>query len=169
MHTIVLGLGNPILGDDGIGCRVVQEVETRVNGWASPNIEIEPFYRGGIALMERLVGYEKVVIVDSVQGLGGAPGMLLRLTLDQLPTSNYIDSPHDVSFKTALEMGRRLGAELPAEIVIFGVEIAPTSDFLEELSVEVAGSVEPAVLAVLDEITGSAKNSTSEFPSPSEG
>ncbi|HVP81089.1 MAG TPA: hydrogenase maturation protease [Thermodesulfobacteriota bacterium] len=152
MHTIVLGLGNPIRSDDGIGCRVVREVERRLSGWVGRNVEIESFYRGGIALMERLIGYEKAILVDSIEDLSGVPGTLRRLTLDDLPKSNHVDSPHDTSFKAALEMGRRLGAELPTEIVIFGVGIVPTSDFSEELSPEVAGSVEPTVRAVLEEI-----------------
>jgi hydrogenase maturation protease len=151
MRTVVLGLGNPILGDDGIGCRVVEELERRLGGRVGRDVEIEPFYRGGIALMERLIGYEKAILVDSIQGHHGLPGTLVRLTLDHVPTSN-VDSSHDASLKTAIEMGRRLGAELPGEIVIFGVEIARQSDFWEGLSAEVEGSVEPTILAVLEEL-----------------
>jgi hydrogenase maturation protease len=158
MRTIVLGLGNPILGDDGIGCRVVQEVERRLNGWGGREVEIDPFYRGGLALMERLIGYDKAIIVDSIQGLNGLPGTLLRLTLDHLPSSSHVDSSHDTSLKTALEMGRRLGAELPTEIVILGVEIAPSSDFREGLSPEAEGRVESVVQAVLDEIISPERN-----------
>jgi len=155
MRTVVLGLGNPILGDDGIGCRVVEELERRLGGQVGRDVEIEPFYRGGIALMERLIGHEKAILVDSIQGLNRLPGTLLRLTMNHLPMSNHVDSPHDASFKAALEMGRRLGAELPGEIVIFGVEIAQQSDFWEGLSAEVEGSVEPTVLAVLEELAKS--------------
>lgn len=158
MRTIVLGLGNPILGDDGIGCRVVQEVERRLNGWGGREVEIDPFYRWGLALMERLIGYDKAIIVDSIQGLNGLPGTLLRLTLDHLPSSSHVDSSHDTSLKTALEMGRRLGAELPTEIVILGVEIAPSSDFREGLSPEAEGRVESVVQAVLDEIISPERN-----------
>jgi len=157
MRTIILGLGNPILGDDGIGCRVAQEVKNRLADQAGQQVEVEPFYRGGLALMERLTGYEKAIIVDSIQGLNGPPGTLHRLTLDHLPTPNNIDSPHDTSLRTALETGRRLGAKLPKKIVIVGVEIAPPSDFSEELSPEVRGSIEPAVLAVLKEVINPAK------------
>jgi hydrogenase maturation protease len=151
MRTIVLGLGNPILGDDGVGCRVAREVEKRLDGLTGLEIEIDQFFRGGIALMERLVGFNCAIIVDSIQGLGGLPGTLHRLTLDDLPTCNA-NSPHDASFKAALEMGRSLGAELPQEIVIYGVEIEAACDFLEELSSEVEAGVLPAVQAVLDEL-----------------
>ena len=158
MRTIVVGLGNPILGDDGIGCLVVREVERRLSGWERRDVEIDSFHRGGIALMERLIGYEKAIIVDSIQSLNGIPGTLLRLTMNHLPTSNHVNSPHDTSFKVALEMGRRLGAELPTEIVILGVEITPPSDFFEGLSSQVEKGVEPAILAVLEEIISPDRN-----------
>ena len=151
MRTVVLGLGNPILGDDGIGCRVVEELRRRLADRKGGDLEIEPFHRGGIALMERLIGHEKAILVDSVQGLHGPPGTLVRLTLNDMPTLN-VNSSHDASLKAAIEMGRKLGAELPDEIVIFGVEIAPQSDFWEGLSPEVMRSVEPTALAVLEEL-----------------
>ena len=67
---------------------------------------------GGLALMERLVGYDRAIIVDAIRTRGGVPGILHRLTLDDLPTL-HADSVHDASLAAALELGRRLGARLP--------------------------------------------------------
>ena len=149
MRTIVLGLGNPILGDDAVGCRVAEALAPRLKDKA--DIDVEPFYRGGIALMEQLVGYERAVIVDSIQGLGGEAGTIHRLTLEDLPTL-YANSPHDASLKAALELGRSLGAALPSEIIIFAVEIQNQLDFSERLSPAIEASVTRLVERVLAEV-----------------
>jgi len=160
LHTLVLGLGNPILGDDGVGWRVVEEVERRwrqveepwstVHGPSSV-IEFDCFALGGLALMERLIGYDRAVLVDAIQTRGGEPGAIYRLTLDDLPTL-HANSTHDTSLKAALELGRRLGARLPEEIVIYAIEAVNVLDFGESLSPPVAAGVGRAAEAVLAQL-----------------
>ena len=58
-RTIVVGLGNPILGDDGVGWRVAQAVQA-----LAPEADVECQALGGLSLMERLVGYQRAIIVD---------------------------------------------------------------------------------------------------------
>ena len=149
MKTIILGLGNPILGDDAVGCRIVEELEKEKHTFSSNNISIEPFYRGGIALMERLVGFDRAFIIDSIQGLGGEPGTIHELSLSDLPTMTA-DSPHDTSLKAALELGKKMGAHLPSEIIIFAVEIKYSLDFSEILSPAVENSI-PVVIKKVKE------------------
>jgi len=160
---LVLGLGNPILRDDGVGWRVVEEarriwsdchVEERQFGNAAV-VEFDCVALGGLALMERLVGYERVILVDAIctsqSGSSGGhrvPGAVYRLTLDDLPTL-HADSAHDASLKAALELGRRLGAKLPDQIIIYAVEAKDIWDFGETLSPEVEASVAVAAEAVL--------------------
>lgn len=151
MATIVLGLGNPILGDDAVGCRVAEEISKRIDLSNYPGLEVDQFYRGGIALMERLIGYQRAVIIDSIQDLESPTGTIRRLTLDDLP-SQYSDSTHDTSLKQALELGRKIGARLPSEIVIYAISITNQYDFSETLSPQVEASIMPAVQAVLAEL-----------------
>jgi hydrogenase maturation protease len=172
--VLVLGLGNPILGDDGVGWRVVEAAQEEwrrnaddrgstidhqtslhrqssiVNGLSS-SVEFDYFSRGGLALMERLIGYDRAVLVDAIQTPGGEPGAIYRLTLDDLPTL-HANSAHDASLKAALAMGRQLGASLPEEIVIFAVEAANVLDFGESLSRLVAASVPRAAELVAGEL-----------------
>jgi hydrogenase maturation protease len=167
--TLVLGLGNPILGDDGVGWRVVEAAQ---EAWRrgtderrttddethssfvirhSSSIEFDCFSLGGLALMERLVGYDRAVLVDAIQTRDGVPGAIYRLTLDDLPTL-HADSAHDASLKAALALGRQLGARLPEETVIYAVEAVNLYDFDETLSPPVAASVERAAEMVLAEL-----------------
>ncbi|MBI9044382.1 MAG: hydrogenase maturation protease [Anaerolineaceae bacterium] len=152
MQSIVIGLGNPILGDDGIGCRVAEEVEKRFDSRKNgDSVNITPFYRGGIALMELLVDYDRAIIIDSIQGMGVPLGTVKRLTIDDIPTMTA-DSPHDISLKGALTMGEALGVKLPSEIIIIGIESIYQIDFSEEFSPAIAESLEPAVELVLNEL-----------------
>jgi hydrogenase maturation protease len=128
---------------------VAEVLALRLQGRADTHVE--PFYRGGIALMEEMVDYERAILVDSIQGLGGEPGTIHRLCLEDLPTL-YVNSPHDASLKAALDLGRSLGVKLPFEIIIFAVEIDPGLDFSENLSPEVGVSIAPLVEMVLAEL-----------------
>ena len=83
--------------------------------------------------------------------MGGVPGVIYRLTLDDLPTL-HADAIHDASLKAALAVGRQLGARLPQDIVIFGIEAVNVLDFGEILSPQVAASVGRAADLVLGEL-----------------
>lgn len=146
MRTLVIGLGNPILGDDAIGLQVIKVLEDTLDGAIAKRVEFDVFSQGGIALMERLVGYDRALIVDALAGRPETVGTLHRLNLDDLPTL-HADSTHDVSLKTALEIGHKLGAHLPQKILILAVEIDPRWEFSEQMSPAVERAVMPAVLA----------------------
>ncbi len=144
-RTLVLGLGNPILRDDGVGWRVVEEAQRR-----APHVtaEFDCVALGGLALMERLIGYERAILVDAIQTADGLPGSVYRLDLDDLPTM-HANAIHDASLKDALVLGRRLGAVLPSQLLIIAVEAADVLNFGETLSPPVEAAVPAAVDAVL--------------------
>jgi hydrogenase maturation protease len=143
--TLVLGLGNPILRDDGVGWRIVEQAERAV---AVDGVEFDCVALGGLALMERLIGYRRAILVDAMQTEEGLAGQVCRLCLHDLPTM-HSGSVHDASLKTALELGRSLGAQLPEDILIIGVEAAEVLDFGETLSPPVEAAVPVAVDMIL--------------------
>jgi hydrogenase maturation protease len=118
---------------------------------SSVGVEFDCFSLGGLALMERLVGYDRAILVDAMQTRGGEPGAICRLTLDDLPTL-HTNSVHDASLKAALALGRQLGASLPEEIIVFAIEATNVLDFSESLSPPIAASVARAAEMVLDEL-----------------
>ncbi len=147
-RALVVGLGNPILGDDGVGWRVADEVERRL----SPGVAVDVVRAalGGLSLMERMVGYRRAVIVDAIH-TGAAVGTVDRRQLAELadPSEGHTTSAHDVSLATALAMGRATGAVVPEEIQVVGIEIPPRFGFSETLSPAVAAAVPRAAAAVL--------------------
>ncbi len=150
-RCLVIGLGNPILGDDGVGWRVAEDVE-RHRTRAAPDVDVEQVALGGLRLMERLIGYDRVIILDAIHTGKDPPGTVTRLSLDELaaPVAGYCNASHDTSLRTALEVGRALGAHLPDRVTIVAVETARDYVFSEQLSPPVAAAVPQASALALD-------------------
>ena len=151
MKTLVIGLGNPILGDDGVGWRVAERVQQQIR---DPSIEVDFHAGGGLSLMERLVGYDAAVFIDAINLGLGATGSVYRFALDEVPNPNagHLASSHETSLQTALEVGRTMGAALPGRVTVVAIESPNVYDFSEELTPPVAAAVPRAVQMVMEEL-----------------
>jgi hydrogenase maturation protease len=154
--VIVIGLGNPVLGDDGVGWRVAE----LVRAWVDPpdsgrvegtGIDVDCLAGGGLSVMERLVGYDQAVMVDAIN-LGSAPvGSVQVVRLVDLPNpfAGHLGSAHETHLRMALELGRSLGAHLPEQVMVVAIESPYVYDFSEELTPLIEAAVPEAVEAVL--------------------
>ena len=162
-RTLIVGLGNPILGDDGVGWHVADEVQSRIHAPTSDlrpqgtrdqrlEIDVDCVSLGGLSLMERMVGYERAIVIDAVSTGRWPTGTVSRLALEDLPdvSAGHTSSAHDTSLQTALTMGRAMGVSLPAEVTVVAVEAQTTYDFSEELSAPVEAAVPRAADLVLE-------------------
>lgn len=149
MKTLVLGLGNSILTDDAVGFAVVEEVRKRLD---SADVSVSAASVGGLSLLELMVGYDSVIIVDAIQTGWREPGEIRRLSPDEFHGSVRAASTHDISLASALELGHQLGMDIPKQIVIFGIEAADVDTFGEQLTPAVARAVPRAVDLVLEEL-----------------
>jgi hydrogenase maturation protease len=145
--TLVVGLGNPILGDDGVGWRVAEAVKARLD---DPDIEVLCLSLGGLALMEHLAGYRRVIIIDAMT-TGAELGSLHNLSAQEMDelSVQHTASVHDLSLSAALAFGRKLGLDLPEDIRLIGVEAKPEFDFGEVFSEPVAQAVPMVIEAVI--------------------
>jgi hydrogenase maturation protease len=147
MKTIVVGMGNPILSDDGIGIRVARELKRRV-----PDADVVELGAGGIRLLDILPGFERVLIVDAMVTGEIACGKHRRFSLDELRTKTARTCNtlcvHDMDLPTAMALGRLAGIDLPTEVLIWGVEAGDVETFGETLS----APVEAAVPVVVEEM-----------------
>ncbi len=153
MKTLIIGLGNPILSDDGVGIHVAQTMNTLLP--KDHSIEITEASLGGVTLMEMMIGYDRVFIIDAYLHQNPRPGTIHRMTLDDLkyisPTQ-HIASPHDTSLITAIEAGKKLGLPLPEEIVIYAIEVSNVTEFSEQLTTSVAEAIPIIVKTIIDEL-----------------
>ncbi len=145
---LIVGLGNPILGDDGVGWRVAEELRRQP---LPPGVEVEQMASGGIGLMECLVGVDLAIVVDAMQTGRYPLGSVRTFRLEELENSfaGHLGSAHETNLITALELGRDLGAGLPDVVLVVAIEARQVYDFSEQLSPEVKAAVEQAVAAVL--------------------
>ena len=145
--TLVVGLGNPILGDDGVGWRVIDVLDELDHEDAS----LQQACVGGVSLMELLVGYRHAVIVDAIIDPERAPGDVWRKSLSEVETrvASHLDSTHDAPLPAAIEAGRAMGVDLPSDIEVVGIVIERGDVFGEELSDAIAAAVPVAAAEVV--------------------
>jgi len=150
--TLIIGLGNPILGDDGVGWVVAQEVKERLTDRA--DFEFDFLSLGGLSLMERLTGYQKVILIDALSTGKYPSGEVVTFPLNSIIdlTAGHSSSAHDTSLRNALNVGRSMNIDLPENenITVVAVETANVYNFTKELSPSVANAVPVAVNIVLD-------------------
>lgn len=157
MKILVIGLGNPILGDDGVGWIVAEEVRKQLVSTILPKgeeniVDVDCLSLGGISLMERLIGYEHAILVDAFICMD-EPGSILVSDLEALPdvSAFHLTSAHDMSLQNAMRLGRHLGAELPEKVTVVGVSARHVYDFSEELSLPLQEAV-PKVTQIVVEL-----------------
>jgi hydrogenase maturation protease len=150
--TLVLGMGNPILSDDGLGL----EVARRLRGVPLPDgVDVGESEVGGLRLLELMRGYEKVVIVDALKS-DREPGDIVRVDGRSFCGGHRYAAAHSIHLGTCLDLGRELGFPMPDEVVVYAVEAADVETFSEELSPPVAAAAGEVVELVRDEVWAAA-------------
>jgi hydrogenase maturation protease len=144
--TLVLGLGNTLRGDDGLGAAVV--------GWLSqqplpPDVTVQDGGTPGLELVLTLADYPRVVVVDAAD-LRRAPGQWTKLTREQVRPTEGALSLHHAGLAEALELGAELGT-LPGELVVYGVQ-PEQLDWAPGLSPALQAAVPAVGQAVLEEL-----------------
>ncbi len=165
MKTLVIGLGNPILTDDGVGVKVAYAVEKALemngasNGGAKidyhSSIDVTEASVGGLRLMEMMIGYDRVIIIDALTTIDAPPGTVHYLALSDLEAispTQHSASAHDASLVTALNSGRRMGLPLPDDISIYAVSVENIIDFSDTPTPAVERAIPQVTAAVLEEL-----------------
>jgi hydrogenase maturation protease len=153
VKTRIIGLGNSILTDDGVGIYAAREAGNRLAASSlGEDIDIVESEVAGFALMELLAGWERVILIDSIQFDGLEPGSVVRLDPGDLHTSLRLRSVHDINLPTVLELGRRMGLEMPRELIIFGIQAQDTLTLGETLTSAAKRGLDKAVELVLQEV-----------------
>jgi hydrogenase maturation protease len=149
MKTLVLGIGNPILSDDGVGIKVAREVGERLD---DPQIIVSETSAAGLSLLDSIIGYDKLIIIDAIQTKKGRAGQIYRMKPEDFSFAKHLSSPHQINLVTALELGKVLNLVMPKEITILAVEANDVSNFGERCTPEVERAIPEAVKMVLEEL-----------------
>ena len=148
LKTLVIGLGNPLITDDSVGLRVAKQLMPLLD--SRPDIEVTEDYWGGLRLMERMIGYDRAIVIDAIC-TGAAPGTIQLLAPGSIATQKSA-SAHDVNLPTALAFGRQAGVHLPPDdqIQLVAIEAEDVLTFNEQCTPAVAAAIPRAVDQVLE-------------------
>ena len=145
--TVVIGLGNPLMGDDGAG---LVALEVLRDEWLLDGVELVDGGTWGMSLLPDIEDSDRIIFVDAIVA-GGKAGDIVVLERERLPI--YFTralSPHQTDLRDVLAAAELRGT-LPAESVAIGVEPAVVA-LGTELSAVVQGSIGPMVGAVIDQL-----------------
>ena len=149
--TLVLGLGNTICGDDGVGIFAARAFKKENR---SSFVDVGETQEAGINLLGLMTGYHKAVLIDSILTQKGKLGVIQRLTKDHLRRASGHHSSHEIGLATLLEMAKRLEIEMPGEIVIYAVAIKNKDAFCERLAPVLRKAIPELVRLIRGEVNG---------------
>ena len=129
--TLILGLGNNILTDDGIGSRLVGDLAQMLS---DPDVHYNTACSGGLEIIEYIKGYEQVVFIDAIRTREGRPGEVYYFIPSDFCETSHLSNLHDISFLTALKLGDSLNLGLPTDLHIIAVEIIEDMEFSDEFT-----------------------------------
>jgi hydrogenase maturation protease len=147
--TVVIGLGNVVLSDDGLGVHTVRRLRDRC--WLADRVELIEGGTAGLLLLPHLADARRVIIVNAID-TGAPAGTLVRLPGEDWASAFAIRiTPHDVGLRDLLGAARLSGA-WPRQLVLHGVQPASTA-IGTELSAPVEAALDPLVCAIVAELT----------------
>jgi hydrogenase maturation protease len=142
--TLVLGLGNTILTDDGVGIYVVRRLKAKIQ---ELNVEVKEASLGGLELLELMKGFHRVILIDAILTGKHEVGTLIELRIEDLKGGSAM-LRHQIGLSEALGLGRELGMDLPERLRIYGIEVKDILTFSESCTPE----IESRIPAIVEEI-----------------
>lgn len=145
--TLVLGIGNEILTDDGIGPRLILELKKVMD---HPHVTFMTGTIGGLEILELIRGYAKVIIIDAIKTKEGIPGTIYRFTPTDFKETLHLSNFHDLSFLSALDLAVKMEITIPKKIDIIAIEIVEDLIFSNEFSPAISKKYKTIIRDVSD-------------------
>ena len=127
--TAILGFGNPVRSDDGIGCLVIEMLQKEI-GDNSPHISLVDMGTSAFEVLFQLKGHERIILVDAVMNTGEPDGALYRLPAEAVEASIQDDPMvflHSLKWDQALSYAKKiLGNEYPDDISVYLIAVSDT-------------------------------------------
>lgn len=146
MKTLVLGLGNTILSDDGAGIQIAELIRRKC-----PDTEVLDASAAGFRVVDEIIGYDRLILIDSIKSGQACPGTLYRYQEKDFNKTLHHTSPHDMDFFSALEIMRQRQEKIPSDIIIYAVEIEDNLTFSERCTSLVAAAIPQIADTIINE------------------
>ena len=142
---LVYGIGNPYRRDDAVGIRVAQRLAKEIK---TNDIDVKWGSIDGIAILDEIVGYQRVIFIDSIKTKDGNPGNIYKINPESFKNSHSFSS-HGINFVTALEFGKKFDLDMPERIDVYAIEIEDNDTFSEECTPRVAAVIPKLVEEII--------------------
>jgi hydrogenase maturation protease len=146
-RILIYGIGNPYRCDDSVGIKTAEQIARQIN---DPQIDVKWGSIDGVAILDEIVGYHKVIFVDSIKTENGRPGDIYKINKTHSRREEAFSS-HGIDFLAALRLGEKFGLKMPEQIDVYAVEIKDNTSYSEECTKEVSKSIPEVVRLVLEE------------------
>ncbi|MHC4395821.1 MAG: hydrogenase maturation protease [Planctomycetota bacterium] len=131
MSNVIIGVGNTILSDDGIGIYIAEKLKKELN-----DVEVQTTSSSGLNLIDYILGYQKAIFIDSVKTETGRLGQTNVYNMDDFE-NNMPFSIHTTDLINAIKICRKCEMNVPEQIFFIGIEIKDNSTFTEHFSREI--------------------------------
>jgi len=152
MKTLILGLGNTILTDDGVGIYVSRHLNKLIATSNEQQATIQEASIGGFNFIDVLADYDRAVIIDAIHTKDGKPGEFYELDPNCLKPSVRLSSLHGIDFATACDMAKKLEVDFPKEIKIYVMEVEDEFTFGEKCTPSVDTAIKPMAEAIKEDL-----------------
>jgi hydrogenase maturation protease len=146
---VVLGLGNPLMGDEGIGVYLVEQLAESAAQY--PSVDFIDAGTGGLAVLHYIEGRRKAVIIDCAF-MDEEPGVIRRFTPEQVRSRKVLahQSLHEADLIRILDLARQLG-QAPDRVILFGIQ-PRCVELGRELSPILTGKTDEYISLILHEL-----------------
>ena len=144
MKTLVVGIGSPILADDGVGVQAARKLKDLGPGG---DVDILEIGAGGLALLDYLDGYYRLIILDAIV-TGAAPGTIFELKGEDIAATVHFGGTHEADLPAILTLARKLAMRIPEVVTVIAVEAADIATFSEHLTPAVEAAIPEALARV---------------------
>lgn len=138
--TLICGIGNPMLKDDRAGIEVAEKIENMQLA-----VDVEIIHGVGFEVLDKVLGYERVFVVDAAK-LGGTPGTIHEVQVDDIFSEHYLAMSHAVTLGSTLKAGYELFPDqMPQDLSIYLIEAEDYFEFTKQCTPHVAVAIDEVV------------------------
>jgi len=158
VKVLILGMGNPILTDDGVGIVVAKALEGKVMG-----ADIATSAMIGFDLLDVVTGYDKVYLIDAMCTRDGMVGEVKKISKEGGAGTMHLFTSHGIHFFELMELGKRCGLNMPEIGAVYGIEIGDSVCFGSSLTLELQERLGSIMDNILGDISGTCRTYTDQL------
>ena len=151
MRTLVIGIGNPLASDDGVGIRAIARLRQMISDERISLVESE---RGGLDLLDLLEGHPTAHIIDAALTGTKPPGTISSFSIRRPFAVEPLPSLHTIGLRTVLAFGTTMGIRLPEEVTVYTVEARDIETFHDGCTPEVEAAIQDLADLLVLELQG---------------